>query len=190
MATNQPEWELIANLGDVNPIDYGGYFIYRDKTGVYVEEGVMLLAPQSDTDKQPWTEYRVMLERCTLTDAGILSDNKYHPHHPAWFANPEEEMVNRPQDTTYLSRVADYVSLTLYELQKMFCSLNPVERAHAYEMVGGYHGFLNFDEAPLNFHDRGEIEERYKDEIALLRDWNRAGKGCVNLDAYPWLILF
>ena len=43
METKQPKWKLIAQLGDVNPIDYGGYFIYEDETGVYPPEGEKLL---------------------------------------------------------------------------------------------------------------------------------------------------
>jgi hypothetical protein len=36
--TNQPEWECVANLGDADPITYGGLLVYIDKTGVYPPE--------------------------------------------------------------------------------------------------------------------------------------------------------
>lgn len=49
METKQPRWKLVAQLGDVHPIDYGGYFVYRDTTGVYEEEAevLMVIAPLS-----------------------------------------------------------------------------------------------------------------------------------------------
>lgn len=34
METRQPLWTRIANLGDVNPIEYGGFFVYVDRRGL------------------------------------------------------------------------------------------------------------------------------------------------------------
>ena len=47
---SQPVWSCIANLGDVNPIDYGGYFVYIDTTGVYPPEAELLIAPSDNDD--------------------------------------------------------------------------------------------------------------------------------------------
>lgn len=79
-ATQQPTWKLIANLGDVHPIDYGGYFVYVDETGTYEAEAELLEVPE-DEDRT-YRVYRFILDRCTLTN-GVLSDNKFHPDHPA-----------------------------------------------------------------------------------------------------------
>ncbi len=46
---DQPKWKLLANLGDANPIDYGGYFVYRDETGVYRDEAEKLISPDEAT---------------------------------------------------------------------------------------------------------------------------------------------
>lgn len=158
----QPNWKLIAQLGDVHPIDYGGYFVYEDTTGVYVPEAELLISP--DDDEGQWLVYRFRLNRCTLMD-GVLSDNKYHPDCAAWFAKPDRERATRPQDTTYLSNVADYCGMTLEEMHRLFISESPVERAHGYRAVGDYHGFENLDSYPLTLN-RAEAEERYSGELA------------------------
>lgn len=152
---SQPVWKLIANLGDVNPIEYGGYFIYVDKTGVYGPEAELLISPDSDNGK--WGVYRFSLDKCTFIN-GILSDNKFHPELSAWFAKP----------TTYLSNVANCVGGDVSGLIQWFCSDNPCERAMAYRCVGDYHGFENFDSYPLTLNHK-EVLKRYKGLKAKLK---------------------
>lgn len=177
MSTKQPIWKLIAQLGDAQPITYGGYWIYEDTTGVYDPEGELLISPEEWEKPQRWTIYRFSLERCTLTPhpetgENILSDNKFHPLLSAWFAKEESMKKDRPQDTTYLSRAGASVGSTVEELQAMFCSEDIVTRAMAYQMVGGYHGFGNLDPDPLVFTEekgregsgREEVETRYQNE--------------------------
>lgn len=166
---SQPQWKYITNLGDKNPIDYGGYFIYTDETGVYEAEVEYVEVVDEafdfdNEDKGKWFVYRFQLEKCTYIN-GVLSENKFHPDHPAWFAQPESMMKERPQDTTYLSRMAECFGLTHDNLVELFCSDNVVERAEAYRMVGSYHGFDNLDSYPLEFTSRKEIEKRYKKEM-------------------------
>lgn len=147
--SNQPSWNLIAQLGDANPIDYGGYFIYRDATGAYTEEAEWL---ETDDDDDPgrWAVYRFALERCTYIN-GILSDNKFHPELDAWFAGSVESM-------------ASCIGVEPSGLIGWFCSDDPLERAEAYRIVGQYHGFVNLDAYPLEFTNRDEVESRYSDD--------------------------
>ena len=167
---SQPDWKLIANLGDVNPIDYGGYFVYEDTTDVYPPEAELLVSPDDDDSGEGWTVYRFCLDRCTLTpDANgelILSDNSFHPDYPAWFAEPESRRRERPQDTCYLSNVAELMGQTLEQLQADFCADDPRVRAQAYLSVGSYHGFENFDSYPLTFKKRADVEARYAAELS------------------------
>jgi len=162
---SQPNWKYIANLGDANPIDHGGFFVYIDETGVYDPEAELLEITRQNDGGEPieWNVYRFSLEKCTLQN-GILSDNKFHPEHPAWFA--ECKRAERPQDTTYLSNVAECMGMDLETLQTLFCSDNPIERAEAYRCVGEYHGFDNLDSYPLTFTDRTEVEQRYAEETS------------------------
>ena len=161
MSTKQPDLKLIAQLGDRNPIEHGGYFIYEDTAGVYAPEGELLVSPDDDGGK--WEVSRFILEKCTFIN-GILSDNKFHPGKPAWFAKPESERKTRPQDSTYLSNICNSMDIEFYELVKLFCSNNIIERAHAWRLVGEYHGFDNLDAYPIYF-TRAEIQLRYQDEL-------------------------
>lgn len=163
MSTKQPKWKLLANLGDSHPIDYGGYFVYVDETGVYAPEAELLISP--DSDDGAWEVYRWSLDRCTYQN-GILSDNKFHPDKAAWFAKPESKRAERPQDTTYLSNVAECNDITEAELIEAFCSEDPLKLAFAYREVGEYHGFNNFDSYPLTFNSRAEVESRYSEELS------------------------
>lgn len=169
---SQPIWKLIANLGDVTPLSYGGFFIYTDTTGVYAPEAELLEVlrepkePPEDAD-ETWEDdtithevYRFALEPCTFIN-GVLSDNKFHPGKAAWFAKPEAEKANRPQDSTYLSNVADTSGIDAEELVRLFTSADPLERAQAWRAVGECHGFDNLDNYPLKL-TRAEAVERYK----------------------------
>lgn len=160
---SQPIWELIGQLGDAHPIDHGGYFVIRDTTGVYPEEAELLLPPADDDPLKEYGTYHVyrfILDRCTYID-GILSDNKYHPAHPAWWAKPESGKKERPQDTTYLSNICATMDIEESELIRMFCSEDALERAQAYRAVGECHGFDNLDNYPLELR-RWEVKKRYR----------------------------
>lgn len=170
--SQQPQWKMIANLGDEDPFNHGGYFIYKDETGVYPEEAVKLVIEnesEQDVDLLFYTEYRFILDCCTYIN-GILSDNKFHPEHPAWFAQPEKKKRRRPQDTTYLSNVAECVDWQPRDgMPAAFCSADPCERARAYEAVGDYHGWENLDNYPRTGISRKEVLERYEKEYKQLR---------------------
>ena len=156
---SQPDWECIAQLGDKNPIDHGGYWILRDTTGVYSEEAELLVVPEDEDGE--YTIYRFTLERCTFIN-GVLSDNRFHPDKPAWWAKPEEERKARPQDTTYLRNLADFVGMEVEELADHLCSADALKRAVAYRAVGDYHGFENLDSYLLTM-TRQEVKARYKE---------------------------
>ena len=143
---SQPNWKLIGNLGDVNPIDYGGYFIFEDTTGVHPPEAEYLTDPDENGTR---TVYCFILESCTYQN-GILSDNKFHPDHPAWFAGD-------------LNNVCSYMGVEELELIRLFCSDDSLERASAWRMVGRCHGFGNLDQYPLQLNEE-ETRERYESE--------------------------
>lgn len=150
MKTNQPNWKFITNLDDCNPLDHGGLFVYEDTTGVYAPE-MELLQPLSE-DPEEWEVRRAILEPCTFTN-GILSDNKFHPDKPAWFADKLESL-------------ASTMGTTVEQMIEDFTSDNAIARANAWRCVGDYFGWDNLDSYPLRFSDRAELEERYAEEIA------------------------
>lgn len=150
--TRQPQWKCIARLGDADPVSYGGYFVYIDETGVYPPKAEKLFEPSDDQDlddpKARWTVYRFILEPCTFED-GVLSDNPYHRGFPVWFADK-------------LAGIAAFVGQTELQLITSFCSVDPVDRAFAWQAVGDYHGYENLDSYPLQL-TQAEAEARYGD---------------------------
>ena len=166
--SKQPDWKFIGNIGDVNPITYGGAFIYEDRTGVYAPEVAYIDTDNSDElEKGTWRVYRFSIEPCTFDNA-ILSDNRFHPEHPAWFAQPESRRGERPQDTTYLSNISDFVGITPVELIAMFLSPDLRVRAQAWLHVGEYHGFENLDTDYETFNYR-EVKRHFAKERSILR---------------------
>lgn len=143
--TNQPEWEFICNLGDASPLEYGGMFLYRDKTGTYSPE----LERCEPLENGKFEIRRVCLDRYKQVD-GYLVPFKYekdwnHPVHmyEPWFKE----------------------SLNQYDgIVENLCSDDPKQLASAYMSIYDYHGWDNGDEYPLIL-TRDEVEKRYKEEL-------------------------
>lgn len=129
----QPQWKTIGTVGDCNPVEYSGGFVWIDETGVYDPECTWIEA--GENEDSPVTVYRFVLESCTWTN-GILSDNKFHPLHPVWFQKDLESLA---------SNFGESVEW----LVGKFCSDNPMERAFAWIEVAQHWGFDNLDSYPL-----------------------------------------
>lgn len=162
MATRQPTWKLLTNPGDVNPIEYGGYFVYEDTTGVYPAEVEVLVAHPRDDSPEGWTIYRFALDRCQLiedpdTHTIYLVPFTYNPPWPHALSKYDEWFHKD------LANVASSIGSTLTELRQDLCSADPRDRAHAYRAIGEYHGFENLDGYPLTFHNRADVEARYQE---------------------------
>jgi hypothetical protein len=107
--------KCIANLGDENPLEYGGLFVLVDEDGNAEFE---VIEP-SEGDEELWIVRGGKLDRCTYIN-GVLSDNPYHPDYAVWFSKLAEDYPN---------------------LIEFVCSEDPVERAVGYEMVASYYGW-------------------------------------------------
>jgi hypothetical protein len=139
---NQPKWAFVANLGDLNPLDHGGYLVYRDRTGVYPPEAVRI-----EPRDRSWYVARFVLEPCTYQD-GVLSDNPFHPDRPAWFAKDLPAIGRFMGDDGPDGVIED------------LCSEDPVQRALGYQAVGLYLGFHQFGDAEI-VTGRVEMRRRY-----------------------------
>lgn len=182
---SQPEWKFVDNLGDANPIEHGGFFVYVDTTEVYDPEAEVLQFDEhyeksadddfdhvegfdEDFDEQndnfgKWTVYRFSLVKCTLVN-GVLSDNKHHPESDVWWHNRDPEHKARHGYDQYhrFCEIAASIQLEPEELEAMFCSDDVLVRASAYQMITGLHGYYEFDQYPREFTSRKEIEKRYE----------------------------
>ena len=146
-------WKCKVNLGDVNPIDHGGYFVFVSDNPAHRPEAALLQEPADDetdacgdwaSDAQ-WKLYRFELERMkvvTEDDGGTthqyLVPLDYDPKHGSasgyvpWFVDD-------------LDQVASFIGSTTKDLKADLCSADPVDRAQAYRAVGDYWGFDSFD---------------------------------------------
>jgi hypothetical protein len=172
----QPIWEFSGSIGDINYIDEGGSIIYEDKTGVYTPEIETIIVPLSLKDeidetiaegdnvriKGDWQIYRYSLDKCTYIN-GVLSNNKFHPELSAWFAANEELKNTRPQNN-YLSNICSFGGITIEKMIADLCGDDLIDRAEAYNLIGLYHGYDNFDGDPLIIHYRDEMIKRYKEK--------------------------
>ena len=157
----QPKWKYLQNLGDVNPVEYGGAFLYQDTTGVYSEELEVLFSPDSDEGKE-WVVYRFPLDRLKIAeDSGSLY--LIPTHYDATWPHPIHKYDAWFHDD--LARVADSLGRDVTDLRADFCSPDPVTRAFAYQAIGDYHGYVNLDEYPRTFHKRSEVTKRYRNEL-------------------------
>lgn len=134
--------KLVANLGDVNPLTYGGLFVFENE-GDYTCEHFDV-----GEEGENVTVYRFDIPRCTFIN-GVLSDNEFHPNHPAWFADS-------------IGKIAECSGALRRELIDELCSSGPTSRAMAYQDIGRYHGFDNLDSYPITLTE-SELAARYSE---------------------------
>lgn len=189
-ATKQPVWEFIYNLGDANPLDFDGYFIYRDKTGVYPEEAeVLIRSTADDAHKSLYTIYRFQLERLKLA-AGYLVPLHYSSDWPSIITSGEDTYATPPgvldwwpegsEDPGHAKRYDawfhkasisfKYIALnigstTTEKLELAFTSADPLVRAEAYREIAQFHGWQELDPEPLTSLTRNDVRKRYRSEL-------------------------
>ena len=150
--TKQPKWKFVANLGDVNPLDYGGYFIFEDQTGVYPSK-----AEKYDTDTHQ--AYRIMLGSRFLLDGHLIPLSIVQASLTHSLPHPIRDYIDWFDDS--LQSVSDCMGMDKDTLIKMFCSNDSLELARAYELLYDYHGWENGDSYPLTLTEE-EAEKRYQ----------------------------
>jgi len=158
--TNQPNWELVGNLGDVNVADYGGFLIYRDTTGVYPPEAEIY---EPNENENGGIMYRVILDRPrfrTLTAPGKSNFSHYRVALPANERNVTWYWYNE-WFVDKLSSIADSCGTTKFKLLRLLFSESPMDRGMAYQMIVGNFGPYEFDQYPVTLTER-EAQKRYK----------------------------
>jgi hypothetical protein len=174
METKQPSWKCIGHIGDVDPIAYGGGFVYIDETGVYPPE-LTYFEPAEDSDwkkngeQSKLQEYRIILDAPrfkTLTDKGKRE-----------CIGTEELPANQRGNTWCwysewyvedLVSVADTCGTRAFSLLRNLMSRNPMRRAFAYEYLISYFGVHEFDSDPRTLTE-DEAYARFAEEMKLAR---------------------
>jgi hypothetical protein len=143
--TRQPTWKCIGHIGDVDPIAYGGGFVYIDETGVY-DPVLIYFEPASDEDwhklgdKAQVSEYRIVLEKDSTREW--------------WYKN--------------LESIASYTGMPLEEVLIYANSNDPVVKAQLYADLISYHGVENFHSYPCVMTEEVAYD-RYKEEFKVRR---------------------
>ena len=183
----QPSWTFVANLGDASPLEYGGYFVYHDATGVYGYEAEKVEEPCGDDDEDvecsvchgeeiadgeaecvacrgcgevPNPGLRWTVYRVCLDRLKLVDGLLVPESYEASYPHPIASYVEWFADG--LAGVADTMGTTADELTEALCSDDGKDRAWAYRCVYDYHGWANGDEYPLSL-TRAEVEARYTD---------------------------
>lgn len=176
MPTQQPVWRFLANLGDENPLEYGGYFIYEDTTGVYEPEGAIVeplvngkyIVYRFSLDRlKKVGPYLVALKWNMSWGKGLLKDTS--PGVFDW--TPDQEALEIIAAQRYdewfhkdLPQVASSIGMDPEELRNAFTSADPIVRAHAYREIGEHFGMENLDSYPARYSKR-RIKELYRKEF-------------------------
>jgi hypothetical protein len=138
-------YEIAAVVGDVNPIQYGGWLVGR---GAHQVDAIVL--EPIDWEEKETTDvlvYLVALDRFKLvwssaTKAARLLpcewDNTWH-----WGPDGHDEWFDTE---SFREHVAGFV--TWDEFTLLLCSEDPVQRAVAWKEIASYHGIENLDSQP------------------------------------------
>lgn len=144
---SQPEWKLIYST------DYSA--VFEDKTGVYDPE--MEIAQEFDEGK--FLAFRFALPRLKrVRHAGTdyIVSERWDESWPHYIGDYEEWFMKN------LTGVADSVGMSKKELVDALLSADVPQRAMAYESIGGYHGYSNLDQYPLELSEE-ELDERWSE---------------------------
>lgn len=119
--TKQPVWKIVFNDDSL--------IVYVDETGVYCPEAVAIVPGKGK--HRFLCEYLKLSPQGKLIPAGWNSGWKYsYEMYTVWF-------------DAYLPNIARFGGVGVAELRQMFCSVDPVLLARAYNLVGAYKGYEN-----------------------------------------------
>ena len=141
--------QFIGHLGDVNPVVHDGAVVLVDPELPDQPEMEVIVNYSEDGAGTPVRVFRFEICRCTFTN-GVLSDNKFHPDKPAWFAK-------------HIESVEHCNSYEAGHLVEALCSEDLMVRAQAYYDLLYFFGEDEFDSDPLILSER-EAEHRYSHE--------------------------
>jgi hypothetical protein len=145
METKQPKWKIVGHVGDVDPISYGGGFVFIDETGIYPPE-LAWFEPATDEE---WHEkgeeskleyFRVVLEKDSSREW--------------WYSR--------------LNEITSFLGVSLEELQTAAKSENPLTLAQLYSSLIAFYGAEEFDSYPVTLTEK-EANEKFSAELRFCR---------------------
>lgn len=147
---SQPNWKIIGQVGDINPVGYGGGWVLVDTTGVYDPE---LEYYEPDLE----CAYRFSLEQQAVSPSGFLLSARTYGNQAA-LPCPIDQYESWFSEN--LDQVASTIDLPVDELIKLLCSDDPMDLAAGYQALVMFYGWEEFDGYPLEL-TQDEAEARY-----------------------------
>lgn len=150
----QPNYQLVANLGDANPLDHGGFFVYKDQEGRH-DPLVEWFDPERlqvwRFELEPLVDHKGM-----LVPAEMYAQRKQLPKPvgawEVWFSK-------------HVPYAADHNGMKAAELRRLLCSKDILNRARGYQIMAEIDP-QGFDpEGPLQLASKTEAALRYQEEI-------------------------
>jgi hypothetical protein len=175
--TNQPEWKYVGRIGDVDPISYGGGFVYEDVTGVYPPE-LSYIEPATDEEWEKYTNadnedalplqvYRIVL------DAPRFKTYTAEGQRTAW-GQPARKLPANERGKTWewhpewyvahLASVAESCGISQMSILRDLLSKHAGKRARGYETLIQCLGVENFDAYPITM-TQAEARAHFAEEL-------------------------
>jgi hypothetical protein len=161
-------YEIAGVVGDVNPIQYGGWLVGLKATHV----DAIVIEPidweengKRQGDGVDCLTYTVALDRFKLVcdvadpinDAGFLVPDSWNnswpwgPTNHEWWDEPE-----------FHKNFTESTNLPWSDFVESICSDDPIKRACAWQEIASYYGIQNLDDQPIR-----ETEAELKKKFAL-----------------------
>lgn len=140
---SQPKWKLLWST------DYSALFV--DETDVYAPELQIAQEYETESGKTKFQIFRFSVDKQKEVRKGntiYIVPEHYKETHPHPIHQYEEWFIKD------LKGVASSVGSSVEELLEQLTSDNPSTRSGAYEAIGGYHGFMNFDQYPETWTEK------------------------------------
>lgn len=126
--------DVITNLGDINWMDHGGFLVYRENEQLYAD--LIEVIAYTNNDITEWQVSTICLDVVNLSN-------------PEWFIKN-------------LQNVADFIGIDHHELLIKITSNDEDGLSFVYQALVDYFGAINFDQSPVCYTDREELESQYK----------------------------
>lgn len=137
-----PQWKVVVQS------DF--YRIENDETGVYEPEMEVV----DEVNERSFLLYRFPLEKQKKVGP-FLVPFKYQKE--TW---PFPTKLYEPWFVSGLESIAASFGASKLDLVMALCSEDPIERAWAYQAIGGHYGWLNFDGYPTVMSSEG-LDKRW-----------------------------
>jgi len=156
--------EPIANLGDVNFLEYGGRLVFSGDSEDITPYMEVIEPPPEDCfaegEEKTWMVYRFDLDLLRIVEQDntlFLVPGEWDQTWPKALSSYDEWFHKG------LAEIADFIGTTAAELREAFVSPDPIKRAWAWCAIGDHDGFDNLDGYPLTLTEH-EVFTRYNQE--------------------------